>query len=146
VATGRCSSNCFGGGRRCAESFSTCQKPKRDENALGHIEFVEGSFLERVPTGDAYVLSGIIHNWDDEQATKILRTIASAARPGGRVLALEAVIEVGNEPDGAKWLDLLMLALVGGRERTESQWRALLEGSGLEPVSISNGLVQARCP
>jgi hypothetical protein len=119
----------------------------RDDDALGpEIEFVEGSFFERVPEGDAYVLSGIIHDWDDEAATTILRTIASSARPGARVLATEAVIQAGNEPDGAKWLDLLMLTLAGGRERTEPQWRALLEGAGLEPISIEDGLVQARCP
>jgi hypothetical protein len=119
----------------------------RDDDALGpEIEFVEGSFFERVPEGDAYVLSGIIHDWDDEAATTILRTIASSARPGARVLATETVIQAGNEPDGAKWLDLLMLTLAGGRERTEPQWRALLEGAGLEPISIEDGLVQARCP
>jgi O-methyltransferase len=119
----------------------------RDESTFGpDLEFVAGSFFERVPEGDAYVLSGIIHDWDDEAATAILRTIAGAARPGARVLATETVIQPGNEPDGAKWLDLLMLTLAGGRERTEPQWRALLEGAGLEPVSIEDGLVQARCP
>jgi O-methyltransferase domain len=119
----------------------------RDESTLGpDIEFVEGSFFERVPPGDAYVLSAIIHDWDDEAATKILRTIASAARPGARVLATETVIQPGNEPEGAKWLDLLMLVIQGGRERTEPEWRALLEGAGLEPVSVEDGLVQARCP
>ncbi len=119
----------------------------RDEDALApDIEFVEGSFFESVPPGDAYLLSGIIHDWDDEAAATILRTIATAARPSARVLATETVIQPGNEPDGAKWLDLLMLVLAGGRERTEPQWRALLEGAGLEPVSIEDGLVQARCP
>jgi hypothetical protein len=119
----------------------------RDESTFGpHLEFVAGSFFESVPTGDAYLLSGIIHDWDDEAATEILRTIAGAARPGARVLATESVIQPGNDPDGAKWLDLLMLVLAGGRERTEPEWRALLEGAGLEPVSIEDGLVQARCP
>ncbi len=119
----------------------------RDESTFGpNLEFDAGSFFESVPPGDAYLLSGIIHDWDDEAATRILRTIASSARPGARVLATESVIQPGNEPDGAKWLDLLMLTLAGGRERTEPQWRALLEGAGLEPVSIEDGLVQARCP
>jgi hypothetical protein len=119
----------------------------RDESALGpDIEFVEGSFFERVPAGDTYVLSAIIHDWDDEAAMAILRTIASGASPGARVLATETVIQPGNEPEGAKWLDLLMLVLSGGRERTEPQWRALLEDAGLEPVRIEDGLVEARCP
>ena len=120
---------------------------ERDESTFGpNLEFVVGSFFESVPPGDAYLLSGIIHDWDDEAATTILRTIASSARPDARVLATESAVQPGNEPDGAKWLDLLMLALAGGRERTEQQWRALLEGAGLEPVSIEDGLIQARCP
>jgi len=119
----------------------------RDEDALGpDIEFVAGSFFERVPTGDAYVLSAIIHDWDDERATAILRTIRAAAPPGARLLITESVIPPGNEPEGAKWLDLLMLVLAGGRERAEPEWRALLEGAGFEPVRIESGLIEARCP
>jgi len=119
----------------------------RDEPALGDsIEFVEGNFFDGVPPGDTYVLSGILHDWDDERATAILRTIREAARPGARVLVAETVIEPGNEPNGAKWLDLLMLVLAGGRERMEEQWRSLLEAAGLEPVAIEDGLIEARCP
>jgi hypothetical protein len=119
----------------------------RDEDALGpDIEFVEGSFFERVPAGDAYVLSAIIHDWDDDAASTILRTIRQSGTPKARVLITETVVAPGNEPEGAKWLDLLMLVLAGGRERTEPQWRALLQGAGLEPVRIEDGLIEARCP
>jgi hypothetical protein len=119
----------------------------RDEEALApDIEFVEGSFFEAVPTGDAYVLSGIIHDWDDDAATAILRTIRAAAHPRARVLITETVLAPGNEPEGAKWLDLLMLVLADGRERTEAEWRGLLDGAGLEPVRIDDGLIEARCP
>ena len=119
---------------------------QRDEAALGdRIEFIEGSFFERVPSGDAYVLSGILHDWDDERAGAILSTIRAAAPAGARVLVTETVIPPGNEPNGAKWLDLLMLVLAGGRERTEPEWRGLLERAGLEPARIEEGLVEARC-
>jgi O-methyltransferase domain/Dimerisation domain len=119
---------------------------ERDEAALGdRIEFVAGSFFERVPPGDAYLLSGILHDWDDERAGAILSSIRAAAPPDARVLILESVIPPGNNPNGAKWLDLLMLVLAGGRERTHSQWRELLEQSGLEPVNIADGLIEARC-
>ena len=118
----------------------------RDEEALGdRIEFVEGSFFESVPEGDVYVLSTILHDWDDERAAAILRTIREAASPDARLILLEAVVPTGNEPGGAKWLDLLMLALFAGRERNEAQWRALLEAGGFEPTSIEDGLIQARC-
>jgi O-methyltransferase len=118
----------------------------RDEAALGdRIEFVEGSFFDRVPEGDVYVLSTILHDWDDESAAAILKTIRAAASPDSRLVLFEAVVRSGNEPDGAKWLDLLMLALFEGRERDEAQWRALLDEGGFEPVSIEDGLIQARC-
>ena len=118
----------------------------RDDASFGdNVEFVAGSFFDRVPPGDAYVLSGILHDWDDERATAILRTIRSAARPGARLLVAENVIQPGNDRNGAKWLDLLMLVLAGGRERTEGEWRVLLEGAGFEPVAVEDGLVEARC-
>jgi hypothetical protein len=118
----------------------------RDEEALGdRIEFVEGSFFETVPPGDVYVLSTILHDWDDEPAAGILRTIRDAATPETRLILLEAVVPPGNEPGSGKWLDLLMLAMFAGRERDEAQWRALLEEGGFEPTSIEDGLIQARC-
>jgi hypothetical protein len=61
------------------------------------------------------------------------------------LLALESVVPPGNEPHGSKWLDLLMLVLAGGRERTEPEWRSLLAGAGFEPTSIEDGLIQATC-
>ena len=117
----------------------------RDEASFGErIQFVEGSFFDRVPAGDAYVLSTILHDWDNERATAILRTVAAAAPPRARLVALDAVVQPGNEPDGTKWLDLLMLALFGGRERNEAQWRTLLASGGFQPVRIEDGLIEAR--
>jgi hypothetical protein len=108
-------------------------------------EAVAGSFFDGVPAGDAYVLSRILHGFDDETAAGILAKIRQAARPGARVLIIDAVLPEGNEPHGNKWLDLLMLILSGGRERTQSEWRALVEGAELRMESIEDGLVQARC-
>ena len=118
----------------------------RDEAALGdRIRFVEGSFFESVPEGDVYLLSTILHDWNDENAATILRTIRTGAPPHARLILFEAVVPEGNEPGGGKWLDLLMLALFAGRERNEAQWRELLEGNGFEPTSIEHELIQARC-
>jgi hypothetical protein len=118
----------------------------RDESTFGDgIEFVAGSFFERVPPGDTYILSAILHDWNDERAAAILRTIRASAPPGARVLISDTVIMPDNEPHGSKWLDLLMLALLDGRERDEAQWRALIDGAGLEVGSIENGLIQATC-
>jgi hypothetical protein len=118
----------------------------RDETALGdRIEFVEGSFFDSVPAGDAYILGTILHDWDDEPAAAILRNIHAAGGADTRLLIFDAVLPEGNEPSGAKWLDLLMLALFAGRERDEEQWRALLENTGFEPLHIEEGFIEARC-
>ena len=119
----------------------------RDEEGLREAgcTFVSGSFFESVPPGDVYVLSTILHDWDDERATAILRTIRGAAQPETRLVLLETVLPPGNEAHGAKWLDLLMLALFAGRERDEAQWRTLLEGADFEPVRMEDGLIEARC-
>jgi SAM-dependent methyltransferase len=118
-------------------------REEKDESGE-RLEFVQGNFFEEVPSADAYVLSTILHDWDDESAARILRAIHLSASAGARLLVLDAVVPEGNEPHGAKWLDLLMLALFAGRERDELQWRRLLEANGFEPVAISDGLVEAR--
>ena len=117
----------------------------RDESAFGErCTFVGGSFFERVPGGDAFVLSTVLHNWDDASALRILRVVHAAAPEGARLVLLESTVGPGNEPDGAKWLDLLMLALFAGRERSEAQWRSLLAEAGFTPVRIGGGAIEAR--
>jgi O-methyltransferase domain len=118
----------------------------RDDATFGaDLDFVAGDFFEHVPRGDVYVLSKILHDWDDERANQILRTIRVAAAANARLIILENVIPPGNDPNGAKWLDLLMLVLARGRERTEPEWRALLEPAGFELAHVEDGLIEARC-
>lgn len=118
----------------------------RDETLFGDaIQFAAGSFFDQVPGGDCYVLSEILHNWPDEPAAAILRTIRAAAPPHARLLILDAVIRGGNDPHYAKWLDLLMLALFASRERDEAQWNLLLAATGWEPARIDDGLIEAVC-
>jgi len=118
----------------------------RGEATLGdRCTFMAGSFFERVPEGDVYVLSTILHDWDDEAAARILATIHAHAPAHARLVVLDAVLPSGSEPHWARWLDLLVLGLFGGRERDEAQWRALLAAGGFEPVSVEDGLIEARC-
>jgi hypothetical protein len=117
----------------------------REDSAFGdRLEFVAGSFFDAVPVGDSYILSGILHDWNDDRATEILRTVRKDAPPAARLLLIESVVADGNAPQGSKWLDLLMLVL-GGKERTEPEWRALLEGAGFGIDEIEDGLIQASC-
>jgi hypothetical protein len=108
--------------------------------------FEAGSFFDAVPAGaDVYVMSAILHDWDDEAAARILNVVRAAMRPDSVLLLLESVIAPGDEPDNAKLLDLHMLVALGGRERTEPQWRALLTDAGFGLLSARPGLVEA-CP
>ena len=116
----------------------------RDEAGLGpRIDFVAGSFFDAVPAGDAYVLAGILHDWNDDRATAILRTIRRAAPEQARLLVMESVVD-DDDPNGAKWLDLLML-VIGGRERTEAEWRVLLGDAGFRVTDVEDGLIEAVC-
>jgi O-methyltransferase domain len=118
----------------------------RDESSFpAGLEFVAGSFFESVPRGDTYVTSGILHDWGDDDVARILHTVRTNAPSGARFVAVETVLTDGNEPGGAKWLDLLMLIL-SGRERTEPEWRTLFETSGFTVERVANRLIEARCP
>lgn len=99
------------------------------------LNVVAGDMFESVPAGaDAYMMQHIIHDWDDAAARQILTNCRKALKgvPGGKVLLLEGVIREGNEPDPAKFLDLEMLTMCTGKERTEEQYRELLASAGLK--------------
>lgn len=103
----------------------------------GRTTLVEGSFFEEVPTGgDLYLLSRCLHNWTDDKALAILRTTRAALPPGGRLVILEKVIPSGPGPSPAKVYDLLMLAMVEGRNRTWPEYRALAEKAGFAVTAV----------
>jgi hypothetical protein len=94
-------------------------------------ELVSGSFFEAVPDGaDLHLLKQIVHDWDDERATQLLRNCHRALAPEGRLLLVEMVIPPDNRPSPAKAMDLNMMVLLGGRERTEEEFRRLFEEAG----------------
>jgi hypothetical protein len=106
--------------------------------------FVGGNFFDGVPAAaDVYVLSAILHDWDDGPASSILRSVHDAMTPTSRVLVADSVIAAGNEQDNAKLVDLLMLVVLGGRERTEDEWRTLLARNGLTVVRAESGCIEA---
>lgn len=104
-------------------------------SALGLSErcwILGGDFFSSIPSGaDAYVMRHIIHDWEDHQAIAILQNCRQAMPPKGRVLLIEHVVGAANEPGFGKWLDLMML-LVGGRERTQSEFEKLFLQAGLK--------------
>lgn len=96
-------------------------------------DLVGGSFFEEVPPGaDVYFLRHIIHDWDDEKSQIILRNCHAAMPADARLLVVESVIPPGNEPFAGKFLDLVMLLIPGGKERTREEYEALFDQAGFE--------------
>jgi hypothetical protein len=99
----------------------------------GRYEFIAGSFFEHVPpAADAYLLSRVLHDWDDDQAAAILANCRRAMPTDARLLVIERLVPSGDESHESKFMDLNMLVIAGGRERTEHEYRALLERSGFQ--------------
>lgn len=86
-------------------------------------------FVDPLPRADAYVLMEVIHDWADPEAMAILRAIRRAASPGAMVLIVEGVVPESGDDARVHTLDLVMLAITGGRERTARQLGALLHGA-----------------
>jgi hypothetical protein len=95
-------------------------------------ELVGGDFFVDVPSADVYVMKSILHDWDDEECVRIVRTIRARAAPGGRLLVVERVLGDPNEDLQGKLSDLHMLVMPGGLERTLDEWRGLLAAGGWE--------------
>lgn len=87
-------------------------------------------FNDPLPSCDAYLLMEVVHDWDDDQALAILKGVRRAAPPAGKLLLIEAVIPDVAGPDSARMLDIHMLALLGGRQRTTDEYAYLLRGAG----------------
>lgn len=93
-------------------------------------------FFEVPAGGDVYLLSHILHDWPDEQCQIILQNCRSAMTPWSKLLVVEMLVPPGNEPSVAKMLDLEMLVITGGKERTQEEYRHLLEVSGFKLTQV----------
>ena len=126
-------------------------EPRLAGYGLGdRLTLAAGDFFTAVPEGaDTYLLSMILHDWSDAEAGRLLASIRAAAPAGARLLAFELVTPDGAEPHIAKMVDLTMLGMLTGRERTQAEYRLLLEQAGFEfeavtatptPISIIKAL------
>ena len=89
-------------------------------------------FTDPLPAADAYLLMDVLHDWDDTDAARILAAVRRAARPQSRLLIVETLVPETPGPHVGKSLDITMLAVTGGRERTEAQHAVLLAAAGFE--------------
>jgi hypothetical protein len=121
----------------------------RSGDVAGRCEIVGGDFFESIPAGgDVYILKGVIHDWNDREAVKILNGCRRAMASGGKLLLYETVLDQRQESVSANFMDVLMMALTGGRERTEDDFRELLRGAGFSltrviPTSSPAFLIEA---
>jgi hypothetical protein len=101
------------------------------------LRFEGGDFFKAVPAGaDLYMLKRIIHDWQDAEAQIILQRCREAMHPQSRLALIELIIPAGNGPSFAKLYDLLMMAMPGGVERTEDEYRNLLAAAGLSLTRV----------
>jgi len=100
-------------------------------------DLLGGNFFESIPSGaDYYMLKHIIHDWDDEHARAILMNVRSAIAPAAKLLVVEMPVPPANDPGFAKLLDLEMLVIPGGRERTTEEYRDLFRKAGFELARV----------
>ncbi len=108
-----------------------------DAGITGRCKLVSGSFFNAVPAGgDIYVLKDILHDWDDGQAILILRNVRRAAGNSARILLIERVIFPGQASASAKMMDINMLVMSGGMERTDDEYKVLLETADFKLIRI----------
>jgi SAM-dependent methyltransferase len=125
----------------------------RMAEADGRCEFIAGSFFENVPRADLHLLKSILHNWNDGQCLEILGQCRRAAAPGGRLLVVDRVMpdRVTGTPEerGIVRADLNMMVSLGGRERTASEFEAMLATAGYHPLrcvglGLGYSMIEAR--
>jgi hypothetical protein len=119
-------------------------------SVAGRAKLIGGSFFESVPPGgDAYMMRHIIHDWYDDECRTILKNCHAVMRPDAKLLVIDTVIEPGNTPQFAKYLDITMLTIPGGKERTAAEFRELFASAGFEltrvvPTRSSVSIVEGR--
>lgn len=113
-------------------------------------QLIAGDFFVSIPEGkDAYLLKSVIHDWDDERAERILKNCFKAMRPDSRLLLVEVVLQSEEEQSYARCMDFLMFAITGGKERSLSSIKQLLENSGfiienIYPTGTEFSVLEAR--
>ena len=127
-------------------------------DAGSRVEYVEGSFFEAIPGGaDLYVLSRVLHNWPDDEAATVLCGIRDAIADDGRLIVLEELIESGGAASGSgegdgtpparaggSVMDLLILVMLSGCDRSEAEYRELLAGAGFTVTAVRSAPLRAR--
>jgi hypothetical protein len=129
----------------------TVTKAIPELSAFGdRCDVIGGDFFDAVPSGaDAYLLSHVVHDWEDSLCVDLLRNVRAAMDPDGRLLVVEMIIPSGDEPHPARMIDMVMLLMTGGMERTEEEYGELLRRAGFTlhrviPTRTPVSIIEAR--
>ncbi|EGC37718.1 hypothetical protein DICPUDRAFT_29825 [Dictyostelium purpureum] len=110
--------------------------PSEQRSHNQNVEYVSGNFFESVPEADAYILKHILHNWSDEDCSRILKTISKNIRKGGQVFVFETVINPKSCTRFEVFMDLLMMQTLNSKERTLNEWKHLFDSAGFRVESV----------
>jgi SAM-dependent methyltransferase len=120
-----------------AEVIGLARRRLSGDPLAERISLIAGDFFDAVPAGvDLHVLKWIVHDWNDTLATRILSNCRASLAPGGTLLLLESVLPSANDGMFPKLMDLNMMVMTGGRERTEGEFRNLLRAAGFKLTRI----------
>lgn len=134
-----------------AEVLSNASAVLQQHSVADRCHTVAGNFFDAVPAGgDIYLLSSILHDWDDHEAIAILKNVRAAMGGSGRLLIIEHVLTDGDEPHPGKFIDLEMMLVTGGKERSVQAYQSLLTAGGfslmdLIPTAVTASIVVAQC-
>lgn len=107
------------------------------EGVSNRCDITSGDFFKAVtPGGDAYVMKFIIHDWDDEKSVAIMKNIHRAMAEGGKLILIEQIVPEDSSPSFAKFIDINMLVMTGGRERTEKEFAELFTAAGFRLTRV----------
>lgn len=126
------------------------QSMKGPSSDRARCSYVAGNFFESVPEGaDAYLLCGVVHDWDDDRAVTVLRKCRKAMASNGRLLIVDMIVPETASPSFSKLLDLNMMVMTGGRERTKGEFHALLDAADYRltriiPTMAPQSIIEAR--
>ena len=113
--------------------------PVSDASVAARLEYLGADMFETVPTGDAYILKHIVHDWDDESCLRILRNCHESMDGQGRLICVDSALPPMGDSSGvpAKMLDLQMMLFIRGKERTREQWEELYTASGFRITKVT---------
>jgi hypothetical protein len=108
----------------------------RKGHGSDRIQYVGGDFFAEVPGGDALLLMEVLHDWDDESCVRILQTLRRSAAPGSRLIVIETEVSDDDRPEWGKVLDIIMMTLFDGKQRSRAEYEALFAAAGFRLAEV----------